>query len=500
MTTGTAAPGAVARNTLLNLGGLAAPAVAAVAALPPLLRGLGIERFGLLSLAYVLVGYFGLFDVGLGRALTQLVAQRRGEGDLSSAPELVWTYLWSVTGLGVVAGGALAFGAGPIVRDALNMSPNVQGEAIRAFALLGALLPLSLSIPGLRGCLEAYGRFDLVALVRVPSGIALVLAPLAVVLVHADLVAAIASIVAVRVVTWAAHFLQCRTIIPELTRPSRPRVSLLRPMASFAGWLSVSNVLAPLMAYFDRFLIGSVVSVAAVAVYATPFDVVTKLTILPLALTGVLFPAFATLTAENSDAAPLFHASIRWTIMALFPPVAVLVALAQPLLSVWIDPSFARAAAPVLQLLAVGVLFNGLAQLPLGLLQGIGRPRDTTLLLLAELPLYLVALAVALETAGVIGAALVWSLRTAADAVALTAVAQRRLTGSFRASGGLATTPVALLVALAALAALATLDERPTVALVVLAAGLPVALAGCWRWLLTAADRAAVLDRMARYR
>lgn len=498
MTARTGASRTIAHNTLFNLLGLAAPAVAAIVALPLMLDRLGIEQFGVLTLAYVLVGYLGLFDVGLGRALTQLVARRRGEGDVSSVRALVWTYLWSVTALGVVAGTALAIGSGPLVRDVLNMSSGVQAEAAKSFVLLGAVLPLSLTTPGLRGCLEAYSRFGLVAVVKVPSGLALVLAPLAVVLVRADLVAVMATIVAVRVLTWAAHFWQCRSVIPEITRPDRPRVVLLRPMLSFAGWLSVSNVLAPLMAYFDRFLIGSLVSVSAVAVYSTPFDVVSKLTILPLALTGVLFPAFATLTAARVDAAPLFHASMRWTLVVLLPPVAVVVGLAHALLTTWISGPFADEAGPVLQILAVGVLFNGLAQVPLGLLQGMGRPRDPTLLLLAELPVYLIALVVAVDTNGVLGAAVAWSVRTAVDAVALTAVAQYRLTGSARAAGGLSATPAAVAVVLAGLAGLWALDGSPSVTATALACGLPLALAACWRWLLTPSDRATLLSLRRR--
>lgn len=490
VTTGVA-PHAVARNTLLNFIGLAAPAVAAVIALPPVLHRLGAERFGVLTLAYVLIGYLSLFDVGLGRALTQLVASKRGEDDLAGARELIWTYLWSVTALGAVGGGLIAALARPLVRDLLNMSPAVQGEAVGAFLLLGLALPLSLTTPGLRGCLEAYGRFDLVALVRVPSGLALVLAPLAVVLVKANLVLVMASVVLVRVVTWAAQFRQCALILPEVTRPTRPRAIFLRPMLAFAGWLSVANVLAPLMTYFDRFLIGSLLTVSAVTLYATPFDVITRLSILPLALTGVLFPAFATLSAARGDAAPLFRASLRWTLVVLVPPVAVAVVLAHPLLTLWLGGHFADHASRVLQVLAFGVLLNGLAQVPLGLLQGIGKPKDTTLLLLAELPFYLVGLVVGVRTGGIVGAAVAWSLRAGVDAVGLCAVAQWRLTGSLRLGPGLATAPPALVAVLAALATAAAVDLRLEAGLLVLAAVLPLALVAAWRWLLTPDDHTA---------
>ena len=47
-----------------------------VAAVPPLVRLLGVDRFGVLALAWIIVGYFSLFDLGMGRALTKLVADK----------------------------------------------------------------------------------------------------------------------------------------------------------------------------------------------------------------------------------------------------------------------------------------------------------------------------------------------------------------------------------------------------------------------------------------
>ena len=59
----------IARNTIWNIVGQSLPLLLAVVAIPLLIRRLGVDRFGVLTLAWALVGYFGLFDLGLGRAL-----------------------------------------------------------------------------------------------------------------------------------------------------------------------------------------------------------------------------------------------------------------------------------------------------------------------------------------------------------------------------------------------------------------------------------------------
>lgn len=63
----------LARNTLLNLVGHLVPLLAGLATIPYVVRGLGNDGFGILSIAWALLGYFGLFDPGRGRATTKFV-------------------------------------------------------------------------------------------------------------------------------------------------------------------------------------------------------------------------------------------------------------------------------------------------------------------------------------------------------------------------------------------------------------------------------------------
>ena len=66
------------KNALLNLLGAALPLLVGILTIPYVVRGLGMERFGILSLAWVILGYFALFDFGLGRATTKFVAEAVG--------------------------------------------------------------------------------------------------------------------------------------------------------------------------------------------------------------------------------------------------------------------------------------------------------------------------------------------------------------------------------------------------------------------------------------
>src|ERR1700723_1921283 len=56
------------------------------------------------------------------------------------------------------------------------------------------------------------------------------------------------------------------------------------PLLRFGGWMTVSNIVGPLMVTLDRFLIAGLISVTAVAYYATPYELVTKLLLVPVAV------------------------------------------------------------------------------------------------------------------------------------------------------------------------------------------------------------------------
>src|ERR1700723_226818 len=109
----------LARNTVWNLVGTGAPMVVAFFCIPLLIKGLGTDRFGVLTLVWALIGYATLFDLGLGRALTQLVATKLGSGEDHEVPALVWTSLLMMLLLGVIGALVITLLAPWLVNHAL---------------------------------------------------------------------------------------------------------------------------------------------------------------------------------------------------------------------------------------------------------------------------------------------------------------------------------------------------------------------------------------------
>lgn len=418
-------------SALWSLMGTVIPMIAALAAVPWLMHYMGQERLGVLSLVWVVVGYFSFLDMGLGRAVTVAVAAVRSGGQGVSADEV--HVLGSASILLMAMGVVMATVLGACVwvwGVPFKLSSVDLVDEVR-LALLWTMpsLPLLLLSSAFRGHLEGVGAFRALNLLRIPTGILLVAGPCLTAYFSPSLVWACLIIFFVRLlhllVLWAltAHEMSHAmvTMPTALLRHSTwPR---LRRLLSFGGWVTVSNVVGPVIVYVDRFVIGAALAASSVAVYAVPFDMVSRLPVLVAALCSVLLPELARLSslapATDSSALRQAHQLVRRSILFSAVVVTVLVvcgALATPwVLTLWLGGDFARQSGTLTQVLLLAFGVNAVAQIPFTALQAMGRVRAVALLHLTELMPYAVLVFFAISWLGIVGAAWAWLLRSIVD-------------------------------------------------------------------------------------
>src|SRR5258708_3562660 len=395
----------LARNTIWNLLGLLLPLAVGVVAVPPLIRGMGVARVGLLTLAWIVVGYFSLFDLGIGRALTKVVADRLGTNEEASIPPLAWTSLLLMLLLGVF-GGILTLAIAPwLVHRAIKIPEALQTEALHGVYLLATSIPMVTVTSGLRGILEAQQRFRVLSFIRIPMSTFSFAGPLLVLPFRHDLVSVIGVLVLGRLIACLAHLLACFHAMPALRQGLALNLSLVRPLLALGSWMTISNLVSPIIVYMDRFLIGGLLSVSVVAAYTVPFDMVTRLTVVPGAVAGVLFPAFAlSLVKDPNRTALLLGRGVKYIFLVVFPVILAIIIFAPEGLRLWLGNTLTADSAGVLRWLAVGVFVSCLAQLPFNLIQSPGKPSITATIPLAELLPYVLALLLLVWAYGIQGA------------------------------------------------------------------------------------------------
>lgn len=413
------------------------PLLAAVLAIPPLIVALGDDRFGLLTLAWVFLGYFSLFDLGLGRATTKFVAEYRATNRLDEIPSLVWTS-WSLLLVLGMCGGLCLLALVPWLFPQswlLNGAPSTEIRNVTWWIALS--IPFVILTSGVRAVLEAHGRFRLIAAIGVPGGIMNYLLPFTMLSFTHRLDAIVLGLLVNRTVVLAGYVAACVHVLPGLGRRGHGiRLDRMRVLLGYGGYITLSNVIGPLMTYLDRFMVAAMESLSAVAYYATPTEIIGRLRVFPASVMPVLFPAFTGMgIADPQGAARLFHRAVRYIWIVSIPLLVGIAAAAPQILRLWISEEFAARSAPVLAIMATGSLANYGAQVAYNWIQASGRARVTALFHVIELPIFFAAALLLVAHFGVLGMAWAWFIRIVLDAVLLFRYALRLLPAGERQFG-----------------------------------------------------------------
>ncbi len=363
------------KNTALNFFGLVLPLAVGFVTIPMIVRALGSERFGILALVWVVFGYFGLFDLGLGRTTTRYVADCLGRDDHAMLPAYLWTTVALQTAMGLAAACLSHVLAPLIVRRVLNIPDGFEAETILTLRLVGWSLPVMFVSSSFRGALEAAQRFDLVNAVKVPVNVLFYLLPLLGVVLGYALPGIVLLLIFSRIAALAAWGAMDLRVLPALRTAPVLRRELVRPLFSFSGWLGLSGILWAVTTSLDRIMIGSLLTVEAVTFYSAPYEAINRVGVVPGSLSMVLFPAFSFLDAggRKDKAETLFARSTKFLLLSTGPIFILLMFFAGDFLRLWLGRDFAAQSSFVVQVLAAGFLINTIMTVPNNYLIGIGR-------------------------------------------------------------------------------------------------------------------------------
>lgn len=403
------------RHSAYNIIGSIFPVVVTLLTVPLYLELVGIERYGILSVCWVLLGYLGFLDLGLAPAVAQKIASAKEE-EPGAAEAIFWTATWVSIAAGI-ASAALFYAGATIYFELGALDSPFSGEIRAAVPLLALILPVGMLSSVGAGALQARERFLALNVIYVLSSTLMSVLPLLVAYFWSPtLDGLIAGSLAARFIGMVLQFANCVAAVP-LSRVLRPRKDLTTSLLKFGGWISVSTLVAPLLVTVDRLAIGGILGAAAVAAYSIPFNLITRMAIIPGAVSSALFPRFA--AGSDLERKRLMTIAVAGIAVAMTPICIFVIAVVEPFFALWVGQSLASISAPVACLLVIGAWANGIAYIPLAKLNGSGRPDIVAKIHLSELLPYWLTLAAALHFFGLAGAAIAWSLRCVADCMLL---------------------------------------------------------------------------------
>lgn len=402
----------IAKNAGYNLAGAVIPLAVSIITVPFYIQAVGVERYGVLSLCWLILGFMGFLNLGMGPAVAQRLASLHAAPGEERA-RAFWTAIWLNMSLGIVAGLVVLTLGGVYFESFSRAASQFIGEIKLAMPWLALMIPVVMLSGVMSGALQGRERFLALNMINTLSSVLMSVLPLAVALILGPrldwlIAAATAGKLTALILTYAA----CVGAVP-LRRPHRPVPRLMRQLVAFGGWVTITSLLVPIVVTMDRFVIGALIGPAAVAIYAIPYNLISRINILPVSLSGALFPRFA--AAEGADAAELQAVGVSALVSVLTPASILMVAALGPFLHLWIGRDLAAQALPLGYIFVSGFWMNSVAFVPYAYLEARGRPDLIAKLHIAYVLPYLAVLYLSLNAFGLVGAAVAWSLRSFFD-------------------------------------------------------------------------------------
>jgi len=413
----------IGRNVGYNLVGAILPMALGLVSVPLYLQLIGPERYGILSLAWLILGYFGVFDLGLGRAASQCIAALRDASAEERATAFGTALLCNVL-VGLIGACIIWPIASVVFARSIEMSPALRAEAVTSAPLLALALPVATIMGVLSGALMGRERFLAINRTSVTSTTLFQLLPLAVAWWFGPkLVLLLLASLAARLVGLVMFWRHCRAEFgPQAWRKFDRRQMIA--LVGFGGWVTVAGLFIPLLTMADRFIIGSRLGAVAVTIYTVPTQITSRLSPIAGALSNALFPRFA--TAGKVEADRLTRNGLMALFVLLTPVVAFGLAVMAPVLHLWLGAQIGDPAGPIGRIMLITTWLNVFGQVPFARLQATGAPETVAKANMCEVPFYLVLLWALIAVAGLEGAAIAALVRILFDTHLMQWLAARR--------------------------------------------------------------------------
>lgn len=357
------------RNVIANYLGQGWRALMGLAFIPLYIKYLGVEAYGLIGIFAVIQAWLALLDMGMKPALGREMARfTAGAHSAQSIRDL----LRSIEIIGVAIAGAIALviwtASGWVATDWVTAEKLPVEVVAQAFAVMGAVCALRFiesiyvsSVVGLQRQVLENVASSIMATVRGLGavGVLLWISPtIGAFFIWQGLI----SLVTVTVFAFAVY-----RILTDCPRAARFSWPALVGIWRFGAGLMTITFLTLLLTQIDKILLSRLLTLEAFAYYALAGVVANALYLLAGPITTAFYPRFTELATRGDEIAlrAAYHQAAQTVTVLMGSAAIVLMLFGERLLLLWTaDPTLSQQVSPLLTILALGTLFNGLMWIP----------------------------------------------------------------------------------------------------------------------------------------
>lgn len=299
------------KNGLYNVAAGAVRIGLAVITIPVLIRLLGIEEYGLWTLASAVMGMLGLAEAGLSTTTTVFVSKDLGNEDTKGLSQTLTVTVGAMLILATLAGISLWLGAEAIVSLFPKLGQTQQLKATQALQISGLIVWTRLLQQVIVGIEQGYQRYDLLsALNTIQSGLfslgILVVAWLGGRTVDLMQWQAIASVMMLLSHVWVVRLL-LRGRNLHFTWNKEKGLSVGR--YSIMMWFT--SLGSALFNKCDRLIVGNFLGTQILGIYAAITDITTQINSFSALPVQPLLPSLSILNTKQNIARSLLHYQVK---------------------------------------------------------------------------------------------------------------------------------------------------------------------------------------------
>lgn len=399
----------IAKNSFFNIAGYIIPGLLSIPILGYMARELGIEEFGLFTIILSIVGYASIFDIGITRSVIREIAIYRNDKD--EVLRILSTSTIVILVLGIIAG-LLIISFNANITALLKVSESLEDEFSLCLIIMSLSIPFFLVTQVWCSLLEGKEEFLRLNIYKSISSTMLIVFPAVGLFFGDNLLYVVIGLLISRIFSAFLIFRFSKGFKFSLKFNKQVFYRLIK----FGGWIAVSNIISPIMSYFDRFILANRMGSDLVGFYTGPSEAIARIGIFPSAIARTVFPM---MSRNELDSSKIKRISYIMIVASIVPFGIFFAFFSEEILRLWLGDDFAINSSLIFQVLILGLVFNSIAQIPFTSIQASGYSRITAILHLFEFIPYLILLWYLINDYGLLGAAWAWTIRMSVDMILL---------------------------------------------------------------------------------
>ena len=401
------------KNAIYNSSSWGINAIIAFFITPFLVLKLTVEGYGVYALITGLIGFYGLLDLDLGRAVTKFVAHYNAENNIRAIHESINAALIIQLIIGV-SGSIVLFLFSKNIILLLHITKSYFNDAYIGIHIVAFSFLLNLLTATFLSALNGLQLYNITSKIEILNNLVLNILILVLLILGYGLIEIFISYLVSSIVNFIINLVIVKTKFPKWNIFIKVSIKRIKELFGFGSYMVIARTSNLFSNYLTKYLVGFILGPAAVTFYVVPNKILAVIGgVLSNAFT-VIFPFASDLNAREdfTKIKKLFSISVKIFISLSLPLFLFTIVFSKEILSLWISKQFAIDSWQLLSLLSISGFIGSLSTVPNNILLGLGKTRILGLFALLTLSIYIITFYVMPSIFGLLGVGIAFVLST----------------------------------------------------------------------------------------